>query len=128
SSRRRGSRHPAHLGLDLLQPEGHLHLAVHRRRGDEVLAAVVLLAGAPVQLSEAKVAVGDDGARSNLRGQGHRMLIVGLRWRKMARGDRWLGATLVKPRRSLPKGPSSFGAGYRTCPATRFHAGHGRND
>src|SRR5262249_8634104 len=38
------------------------HLAVHRSRGGEVLMRQLALAGAPVELPEAKVAVGDDGA------------------------------------------------------------------
>src|SRR5262249_33506166 len=48
--------------LSLLQPVRHPHLAVHRRRGDEVLLRLPALARAPVELAEAEVAVGDEGA------------------------------------------------------------------
>jgi hypothetical protein len=48
------------LRLRLLQPEGHAHLAVHRRRGGEVLLRLLALARAPVELAEAEVAVGDE--------------------------------------------------------------------
>src|SRR5262245_35342643 len=41
-----------HPRLRLLQPEAHVHLAVHRRRGGEVLLRLVALACAPVQLSD----------------------------------------------------------------------------
>ena len=46
----------------LLQPEPHVHLAVHRRRGREVPSGVIALACAPVQLDEIEVAAGDDRA------------------------------------------------------------------
>jgi len=52
------SRELSHLRLRLLQPETHSHLAVHRRRGDEVLARLFPLARAPVEPAEAEVAVG----------------------------------------------------------------------
>src|SRR5262245_5616977 len=55
------SRQLFHLRLRLLQPERHLHLAVHRRRGGEVLLRLLALARAPVELAEAEVAVGDEG-------------------------------------------------------------------
>src|SRR5215813_876163 len=41
----------------LVQPKAHIHLAVHRRRGREVLLCSVALTGAPVELAEAEVAV-----------------------------------------------------------------------
>src|SRR5262245_4678823 len=37
----------------LLQPDLHVHLAVHRRRGGEVLLRLLALARAPVELAEA---------------------------------------------------------------------------
>jgi hypothetical protein len=49
------------LRLRLLQPVRHAHLAVHRRRGREVLLRLLTLARTPVELTEAEVAVGDDG-------------------------------------------------------------------
>src|SRR5262245_17266786 len=53
-----------HLGLRLLQPVRHPHLAVHRRRGGEVLLRLLTLARAPVELAEAEVAVGDKGSHA----------------------------------------------------------------
>jgi hypothetical protein len=50
--------------LRLLQPVRHPHLAVHRRRGGEMLLGLLALVRAPVELAEAEVAVGDEGARS----------------------------------------------------------------
>src|SRR6185503_14621164 len=47
-----------------LQPVRHPHLAVHRRRGGEVLLRLFSLAGALVELAEAEVAVGDEGAHT----------------------------------------------------------------
>ncbi len=46
----------------LLQPVRHAHLAVHRRGGGEVLVGLQAFAGASVELGEAEVAVGDEGA------------------------------------------------------------------
>src|SRR5437773_6574703 len=51
----------ASVRLRLLQPEPHIHLAVHRRRGGEVLLRLLALTRAPVELAEAEVAVGDEG-------------------------------------------------------------------
>ena len=42
----------ARLRLRLLQPEAHVHLAVHRRRGDEVLLSLLPPVRAPVELAE----------------------------------------------------------------------------
>ena len=42
--------------LRLLKPKPHVHLAVHRGRGREVLANVLALADAAVQLAEPEVA------------------------------------------------------------------------
>src|SRR5215831_11987636 len=52
-----------HLRLRLLQPVRHPHLAVHRRRGGEVLLRLLALDRAPVELAKAEVAVGDEGAQ-----------------------------------------------------------------
>ena len=41
----------SHLGLGLLQPVRHPHLAEHRRRGGEMCLCLVALAGAPVELA-----------------------------------------------------------------------------
>src|SRR5262249_13799033 len=57
------------LRLRLLQPVRHPHLAVHRRRGGQVLLRLLALARARVELAEAQVAVGDFGAHLELRCQ-----------------------------------------------------------
>src|SRR4030095_15460160 len=57
-------RHRTLSRLRLLQPVRHPHLAVRRRRGGEVLAGLIALARAPVELAEAEVAVGDEGAHA----------------------------------------------------------------
>ena len=51
----------------LLQPERHVHLAVHRRRDGEVLLCLVAFAGLPIELAEAKVAVGDEGTHAKFQ-------------------------------------------------------------
>jgi hypothetical protein len=48
------SRQLPHLRLRLLQPEPHVHLAVHRRGGGEVLPGVTVIARAPVEVAEAE--------------------------------------------------------------------------
>src|SRR2546428_240182 len=50
-------RERGYLRLRLLQPEVHVHFAVHRRRGGEVLLGRYTLAGAPVQFAEAEGAL-----------------------------------------------------------------------
>src|SRR5262245_2778061 len=47
-----------HLRLCLLKPVPHPHLAVHRRRGGEMLLRRLALARAPKEPAEAEVAVG----------------------------------------------------------------------
>src|SRR5262249_43320498 len=61
-----------------LKPEWHVHLAVHRRRGGEVLARLLALARARAQLPEAEVAVGDKRAHATRLGEGQRLAVVGL--------------------------------------------------
>src|SRR5262249_49153352 len=74
-----------------LQPVRHPHLAVHRCRGGEVLLRLLTLARALVELAEAEVAVGDEGAHTKLLGQDGSLPIVGcgLRalWRLAPCGD-----------------------------------------
>src|SRR5262249_15827909 len=53
-----------HPRLRLLLPVRHPHLAVHRRRGGEMRLRLLALARAPVELAEAEVAVGDEGAHA----------------------------------------------------------------
>jgi hypothetical protein len=50
--------------MRLFQPVRHPHLAVHRRRSGEMLQRLFALAHAPVELAEAEVAVGDEGAHA----------------------------------------------------------------
>ncbi len=56
------------IGFGLLQIELHVHLAVHRGGGGEVLTGLLALARAPVELAEAEVAVGDERAHAELFG------------------------------------------------------------
>jgi hypothetical protein len=67
-----------HRPLRLLQPEPHVHLAVHRRGGGEVLVGLLALARAPVQLAEAEVAVGDEGAHAEFVRDAERLAIARL--------------------------------------------------
>ena len=53
------------LRFCLLQPEAHVLLPVHRRRGAEVLARLLALAGAPGELGETEVAVGNGVVTQN---------------------------------------------------------------
>jgi hypothetical protein len=64
------------FSLRFLQPVRHAHLAVHRRRGGEVLLGLLSLVRAPVELAEAEMAVGDEGAHAELQGQRERSVIV----------------------------------------------------
>src|SRR5215470_14206526 len=66
---------PSHLRLRLLQPVRHSHLAVHRRRDGEMLLRLLTLARTPVELPEAEVAVGDEGAHAELRGERQSVLV-----------------------------------------------------
>src|SRR5262249_31220963 len=65
-----------HLPLRLLQPVPHPHLAVHRRCGGEVLLRLLTLASAPVELAEAEVAVGDEGAHAEFGRDNERRPVV----------------------------------------------------
>src|SRR5882672_3202115 len=72
------SRQLPHLHLHLLQPVRHTHLAVQRRRGPEVFSGLLALAGAPVELAEAEVAVGDEGAHAEFAGKCQRLIVAGV--------------------------------------------------
>src|SRR6185295_5485575 len=54
------------LGVGLLQPEPHVHLAVHPRCGGELLSGLLALVRVRVELAEAEVAVGDEGTHAEL--------------------------------------------------------------
>src|SRR5215475_2315758 len=47
----------SHFRLRFMQPVRHAHLAVHRRRGGEMLPGLLALVRAPVEFAEAEVAV-----------------------------------------------------------------------
>src|SRR5262245_33970713 len=68
----------SHFRLRLLQPIGHPHLAVHRRRRGEMLLRLLALAGAPGELAEAEVAVGDEWAHAKLCGECQRLTVRAL--------------------------------------------------
>jgi hypothetical protein len=55
------SRQLSQLVFCLLQPEPHIHLAVHGRRRGEVLLRLRMLTHVQVELPEAAVAVRDEG-------------------------------------------------------------------
>src|SRR5262249_42489623 len=71
-----------HLPLRLLQPVRHPHLAVHRRRGGEMLLRLFALARAPGELAEAEAAVGRFGTDPQLRRQSESLLerLAGANW------------------------------------------------
>ena len=67
-----------HRSVHLLQPELHIHLAVHRGRGCEVLAGLVALARKLQELPEAEVTVGDERAHAPRLGERQRLAVLGL--------------------------------------------------
>src|SRR4029450_10959837 len=71
-------RRLSHLRFRLLQPVRHPHLAVHRRRGGEVLLHLLALARALVELAEAEMAVGDERGHAGLVGERRGLLVVSL--------------------------------------------------
>src|SRR6266851_6318914 len=73
------SRQRPHLRLRLLHPVRHPHLAVHRRRGGEMLTRVIPLVCSPVELAEADVAVGKERAHPELAGKRQGCTVVALR-------------------------------------------------
>jgi hypothetical protein len=62
----------------LFQPELHVHLAVHHRRGGEVLVNALGLAHLAEELAKAEVAVRDERAHAAGLGQPQRFAVVGL--------------------------------------------------
>src|SRR6516162_11947471 len=67
---------PTEFRFRLLQPEAHIHVAVHRRRRHEMLVCLRLLPGAPIELPEAEVAVGLERAYAQFLGRHERLTIV----------------------------------------------------
>ena len=72
------SRARGQLSLRLLQPEAHVHHAVHRRRCAEAFLRLLALARALVEPAEAEVAMRDEWAHAARLGEGQRLLVVGL--------------------------------------------------
>ena len=66
------------LRLRLAHPVRHAHLAIHRRRVRQVFSGLVALAGTPVELAEAEVAVGDEGAHAAWPRKRQRLPVVNL--------------------------------------------------
>jgi hypothetical protein len=62
----------------LLQPVRHVHVAVHHRRRRDVRVRLLVLAGAPVELAKAGVAVGHERARAARFWACKRLAVVGL--------------------------------------------------
>ena len=62
--------------LRLFQPEAHAHLAVHGRRGGEVLTRRLALASDPGEPAEAEVAVGDEGSHTERLRERQRLAVV----------------------------------------------------
>ena len=63
--------------LCVLEPKAHVHLAVQRGGGGEVLASLVALARAPVERAETEVAMSDERAHAQLAGERERLAIRG---------------------------------------------------
>src|SRR5262245_6671125 len=75
----------AEFRLRLLQPEAHVHLAVHRRGGGEMLAGLRSFPPSPVELTEPKMAVRDERTHLEFVGELHGLAVVifcfcGRRW------------------------------------------------
>jgi len=68
----------AKVRLRLLEPEAHVHLAVHRCRDRQVLGSRCPVTGAVEQLAEAEVAVGGQRAHPELVGPGEGLGVVPL--------------------------------------------------
>src|SRR5262245_31005523 len=66
----------SHFRLRLPQPVRHTHLAIHRRSGAEMLPSLIAPIRAVVELAEAEVAVGDQGAHATRLSEGQRFAIV----------------------------------------------------
>src|SRR5215470_18177549 len=68
SSSQLASARRVFLCLRLLQPVRHIHCSIHRRRGGQVPLRLLALARASVELAEAEMAVGDEGAHAAILG------------------------------------------------------------
>ena len=75
------SRTPTFTGrtesrLRLFQPEAHVHLAIHRGGGGQVLLRLCVVASPAVELAETEVAVGDERAHAEVGGPGEGLTVV----------------------------------------------------
>jgi hypothetical protein len=63
-SRPRASRQRPQVCLRLLQPEAHIHLAIHRGAGAEVISGLRPVTHSPVQLAKAEIAMSYERAHA----------------------------------------------------------------
>src|SRR5215467_3948961 len=59
----------------LLQPVRHPHPAVQRRRDGEMILRLLTVARAPIELAEAEMAMGGEGAHAELAGERQRLAV-----------------------------------------------------
>ena len=67
------------MRFPLIEPGAHFQIAVHRRRCGEILASMLCLADAAVELAQAEVALGDERAHAVQLGECQRLSVVGRR-------------------------------------------------
>src|SRR5712692_8290558 len=78
------------LGLRPIQPEAHVHLAVHRCRRRQMLSGLPMPVGLQEELAQVEVAMGDERTHAEVAGQGQGLAIVAFRRldsRRIATGD-----------------------------------------
>jgi hypothetical protein len=123
-----GSGKPSHVCLRLLQPEPHVHLAVHRRRRGEVLVGLLALAYRAREFPEAELAVGDERAYAEFlceRPAVVRLRGLGVRGTPIMSGD--LAEARLPPREVSPHvdGIAVSEASRALGPPLGRFAGHG---
>src|SRR5215472_14744731 len=69
----------AHLRFRMVKPEGHLHLAVHRRRRRQMLSGLLVPAGLSKEPAQVEMDVSDEWTHLELCGQGQGLPIAALR-------------------------------------------------
>src|SRR5882762_1298090 len=72
------SRQFLHFRFRLLEPERHVHLAVHCRRGSQVLLGLLRLAHTSTEAAEATVAVSDERSHTARLGERQRPAVMRL--------------------------------------------------
>src|SRR6266404_5100204 len=65
-----------HLRLRLVQPEAHVHFAVHRRRRRQMLSRLLVLVGLPKELAQMEMTVGGERTHAELASQGQGLAVV----------------------------------------------------